>query len=241
MPAGVGLADTYARLGQLARARQVLDGLLELHPESALLHLQRGRLLKREGRATEAVAAFDRALELEPEHAEAWNQKGLALEALAQPVQAAACFEHAAKQAPQHIGYHLNLAHVQRSRGDEQSASAHYALAFQLDGNWPHVLLAQAWLQATDADAACRDGAQALRNATLVCEATSYQMPQALDVLAAAYAELREFKEAAAWQRKVLDQLPPRVPPQLKRAVAERLALYQHGQSYREPIAAGDR
>ena len=153
MPAGIGLADTYVRLGQRARARQLLDGLLERHPESALLHLERGRLLKREGRVTEAVAAFDRALDLEPEYAEVWNQKGLALEALARPVEAAACFEHAAQRVAGHIGYRLNLAHVQRVRGDERSADEHYALAFQLDGNWPHVLLAQAWLQATDADA----------------------------------------------------------------------------------------
>ena len=48
-------------------------------------------------------------------------------------------------------------------------------------------------------------------------------MPHALDVLAAAYAELGEFKEAAAWQRKLLEQLPSQAPPQIKRAVAERL------------------
>ncbi len=240
MPASIGLADSYARLGQLARAWQLLDGLLERHPNSALLHLERGRLLRREGRAAEAVAAFDRALDLEPEHAEAWSQKGLALEALARPVAAAACFEHAVQRAPGHIGYRLNLAHVQRSRGNERSAAFNYGLAFQLDGNWPHALLAQAWVQATDADAVRRDGAQALRNATLVCEATSYQMPHALDVLAAAYAEVGKFEEAAAWQRKLLEQLPGGVPPPIKRAVAERLTLYEHGQPYREHVSPSD-
>jgi cytochrome c-type biogenesis protein CcmH/NrfG len=66
-----------------------------------------------------------------------------------------------------------------------------------------------------------------------VCEATEQSDPQALDVLAAAYAELGRFGDAAASARRALDRAGGQ--PQLVQAIQERLKLYEDRLPYRAP------
>jgi hypothetical protein len=64
-------------------------------------------------------------------------------------------------------------------------------------------------------------------------------MPQAIDIQAAAHAELGQFDQAAARQRKVLALLGPGAPPAIRSAVAGRLRLYERRLPYRQgPVAS---
>jgi tetratricopeptide (TPR) repeat protein len=94
--------------------------------------------------------------------------------------------------------------------------------------------LRQAWDLATRGDARQRNGRQALRTAKLVCQATNFNAPQGLDVLAAAYAELGQFEEAVKWQRQALRLLPAELPADIRRGMEERLHLYQSHERYRQ-------
>jgi hypothetical protein len=88
-----------------------------------------------------------------------------------------------------------------------------------------------AWVLATSADPAQRDGALAVRWATQAAELTGHKNPGILDTLAAAQAEAGNFAEAVTWQRWALRLSPPEERP----ALEERLDLYLAGRPYREP------
>jgi tetratricopeptide (TPR) repeat protein len=233
------LVDALAELGDFDKSREQLEILMRADPQSASLHQELGRLYKRQGKLAEAVACYDRALALEPGFHEAWNNKGVALEGLDQFAAAAEAYRHAVDLQPEQVVYRLNFAHALWENRERASAASQFSVAFRLNSEWPKALLTEAWSLATHPDARHRNGRQALRTARITCEASDYQMPQGLDVLAAAHAELGEYKEAAALQRKALSLLPSGIAPGVKTALEERLALYEKGQPYREKAASG--
>jgi protein O-mannosyl-transferase len=239
--AGLGRARVLARLGELVQAQQQLDLLLAEDPRWAALHMERGRVFSRQRRFAEAAACFDRALEIQPNSVEAWNAKGLALERLDRFPEAASCYRRAVAQQPEGILSHLNLAYAELASGHDAEAAEQLHAAFALRPDWPGVVLAESWTWATHPQADRRDGALALRSATLVCQATHDQMAQAIDVQAAAYAELGQFDQAIARQRKVLSLLGPESSPALRSALTERLHRYEAHQPYRQDSVATGR
>jgi len=90
-----------------------------------------------------------------------------------------------------------------------------------------------AWLRATAADAAERDGAEAVRLAEHACTLTGYREPDKLDTLAAAYAEVGRFEEAVATARRALAAADP--ASDLPDDIRGRIALYQARRPYRSP------
>ena len=88
-----------------------------------------------------------------------------------------------------------------------------------------------AWVLATSADPADRDGAEAVRWAARAAELTAHKNAGVLDTLAAAEAEAGNFAEAVVWQRWALRLASPEERPGFE----ERLALYLGGRPYREP------
>lgn len=61
-----------------------------------------------------------------------------------------------------------------------------------------------AWLLATCPDPGVRDGARALRQATLACEMTDWQLYHVIIVVAAAHAECGQFDKALEYERKAV-------------------------------------
>ena len=100
-----------------------------------------------------------------------------------------------------------------------------------------------AWMFATDPDSQYRDGAEAVRLASGLCEGLSFlascrQTYNYVDTLAAAYAEMGDWEKAVATEEKAIRGLE-----QLKDADSntlagfrERLGLYKSSQPFRQPI-----
>jgi tetratricopeptide (TPR) repeat protein len=87
-----------------------------------------------------------------------------------------------------------------------------------------------AWVLATSPDASVRDGSRAVQLATRAVELTHHRSLEAVDTLAAAYAEVGRFEDAIAWQRRALGL----APPEQRAGVALRLSLYEERRPYRE-------
>jgi tetratricopeptide (TPR) repeat protein len=68
----------------------------------------------------------------------------------------------------------------------------------------PFALLVLSQLLSTCPDAAIRDGKRAVQLATKACEATDFEDPKGLEVLACAYAEAGQWKEAVRWVETAL-------------------------------------
>jgi hypothetical protein len=67
----------------------------------------------------------------------------------------------------------------------------------------------------------------------MVCQATDFQSAQALDVLAAAHAELGQFADAVVWERRAIDRAPSDTPATILEELLGRLKLYERRQPYR--------
>jgi tetratricopeptide (TPR) repeat protein len=88
----------------------------------------------------------------------------------------------------------------------------------------------QAWLAATSRDENNRNGEDARRLAKKACEATEYKWWGSLRSLAAAYAELGQFDQAAEYARKALDVAPDDEADQIQK----QLRFYRHQAAWRE-------
>ena len=109
-----------------------------------------------------------------------------------------------------------------------------YAKSLELAPKDPNAMNSVAWFLAACPDAAFRNGKKAIDHATKACELTQWKNPLFMDTLAAAYAEVGEFKEATQWQEKSLGD------PTLAKMLSEsglkdagaRLELYKKGKPY---------
>jgi tetratricopeptide (TPR) repeat protein len=95
------------------------------------------------------------------------------------------------------------IAHSRLRHYDE--AKADYEAALSIGMNDPKLLCTLAINLATDPSDAMRDGKRALELAEKACKLTDYKMGPTLDALAAAYAELGDFKSAVKWSEMAVE------------------------------------
>ncbi len=100
-------------------------------------------------------------------------------------------------------------------------------------------LAGRAMLLAACPDSKIRNGRQALADATQAGELSQWQDFQAMDALAAAYAETGDFAKAVQWKEKANEQIkksivqPGGLNPQFLQMLEAPLNLYRQGQPYR--------
>jgi tetratricopeptide (TPR) repeat protein len=102
------------------------------------------------------------------------------------------------------------------------------------DGSTLYLINQLAWWQATCPAAEARNSAEAVKNATRVCELTEWKKAQYVDTLAAAYAETGDFESAVKWQKKAISLLTKEDPAEWPAEFDGRLKLYESGKPYRE-------
>jgi tetratricopeptide (TPR) repeat protein len=185
----------------------------------------------RQGKAESAAAAIRTALAMRPAYAEAHNSLGLAL--LPQDSEhGIAAFRVAVHLEPGNSRFHCNLAWALWQAGRREAALAEYETASRIDPAWPRTQARTAWMLATHPDGRLRDGALACRLAEQACQATAYQQPQLLDVLATALAETDRFEEAARTARQALKLRPD--DEKWARQVEARLRDYESRRPFRD-------
>jgi hypothetical protein len=96
----------------------------------------------------------------------------------------------------------------------------------------PRALNALAWFLATCPDDSVRDGREAIRQATNACELTYWQEWKSIDTLAAAWAEIGDFKQAIAYQQLALEANG--VDQEARQKMEKRLDLYRKQRPIRE-------
>ena len=103
---------------------------------------------------------------------------------------------------------------------------ADYEKAIALDPKNADAYSTEAYLLSVCPAPKYRDGAKAVRYATKACELTEWHNAQAIDTLAAAYAETGDFDKAIQFQKQA-DEMDKKADP-------DRLALYEKHQPFRD-------
>jgi tetratricopeptide (TPR) repeat protein len=118
------LAAIAGQLGAPRRGIELVQKVITLRPGLADGPIQLAKLLKQDGRVSEAIAALERAIVLEPNSAAAYNDLGLIHLAESDVAQAAACFGRAIEISPD-----LAIAHYNKGLALERQGCRPQAVA----------------------------------------------------------------------------------------------------------------
>ncbi len=97
-----------------------------------------------------------------------------------------------------------------------------------------------AWILATHKDVEIRDGTEAVELGEQACRLEEYKVPIYLDTLAAAYAEVGEFKQAVQTAQRALQLARDAGQKKLVREIESRLESYRAKRPWRESFDSED-
>jgi tetratricopeptide (TPR) repeat protein len=176
----------------------------------------------------DAIANYSRAIELDPKWFDYFG-RGVAYRAKGDEAQAQQNFDEGIAIAPTVSTLYVYRGVVLNARGDAAGARADFYKVSALISNSRGAFNRYGWALAASPISAYRDGPTAILYATHACDLTSWKDANALDTLAAAYAEAGQFDEAVKWQTSALALLG-----NVDRDEFEaRLAMYRRREPYR--------
>lgn len=228
----LGLA--YLELQRPDDAIKEFEAALSANPDLVEAHGALAFELLKRKRHAEAQAHFDEALRRRPDFVEAHTGMGLSLAAQSRLPEAMTHLSEAARLKPDDPRIRLYLGSTLAAQGRRTEALEQYRAAYQSSPDWPLLLANYAWLLAAAPEAQLRNGAQAVQMAERACELTRRQMVEAVDTLAAAYAETGRFNEAATTARQALALAKAGGNDLLAARIQQRIELYQASQPFRE-------
>jgi len=226
--AGVALAAKGDTEGAIAHYRDAI----RLDPNFGAAHNNLAATFAKAGRLEDAIAQYVEAIRLSPLRAEPhWNLGGV-LQAAGRLQEAVPHLRAAVFFNPQaEMRYRLAIAYAQAGQAGEAQIELEQVLREHPDSNAAEAKLA--WLLATANDARLRSGRRAVQLAEDAAQRTQHGDANVLNSLAAAYAEVGRYSEAANVAAQAIEVATSN-QTELRDALPERLARYRTGQPVRD-------
>jgi tetratricopeptide (TPR) repeat protein len=183
---------------QFQKALADYDEAIRLEPNRPVTLSNRGVLCASNSEFARAIRDFDEAIRLDPHYAAAFNNRGMVRCHEKEFDNALADFGEAIRLDPKCSRAFNNRALIWWARGDFKQAISDFNDAIQLSFNNRLALRNYAWLLATCADARHRSGNKAVELATNACELGRWTDFRDIVTLAAASAEVGDFRDAMA-------------------------------------------
>ncbi len=220
-------ARPAAALAPLTKAIQLKPGYTDAHYNlaNAYAALKQTPL---------ALAQYQAALRLNPNHDWALFKLGNLALAEGKPEAAVAQYRAALAVNANLAEAHYQLATLLVPHQEVEEGIQHLREALRLKPNWLEPLNNLAWLLATHPKPKYRNGPEAVRLAAQAVELTSSKDDEALDTLAAAYAETGYFIEAVKTSRKAIELAELVGHQVLAGEIQKRRSEYEAGRPHRE-------
>ena len=216
-------------MGRYEEALPHFHAALEAQPRSAMAHYNLGLSLAGLGRLDEAIAAYRRALEIEPYQFSANRKLGAALGSQGRFAEALVPIEKALAIRPDDAETRRSAAVTLTLLGRVEEGIARYRELLETDPGDLDALNNIAWIRAAHADAAHRDGREAVQLAERARDRSPEPNAILCDTLAAAYAEAGRFQEAAAACQQAIELARASGEEGEARRFEEHLALFRAG------------
>jgi tetratricopeptide (TPR) repeat protein len=223
------LGDCLLQTGRGAEAIAQYEKAVELKPDFVAARNNLGFALFEAGRTSEATGQFQKVLELEPTFTEARYNLALSFFQMGRLDEAISQCRRVVEQQPGFVPAYNTLGDALRRKGMAAAAIANYQKAVELQPQFTSAELSLAWMLATWPEPGIRDGARALALAQKACQSSPGQDPQALRVLAAAYAETGRFADALAAAKQALALAETQSNARLSQSLPNEIELYQTG------------
>ncbi|MEY2491960.1 MAG: protein O-mannosyl-transferase, partial [Verrucomicrobiota bacterium] len=234
-------ADAHFNLARLLVEKGDANAALEhyrraitLRPSEADAHNNYGSALLQLGRMDDAKHEYETAIALQPDYVDAhlnlaalFLQRGRTSEAIAQ-------LEKAKGVAPHDASVRTSLGNALMKGGRTRDAIMEFNQALAIKPNEIGPLNSLAWILATSADAAARDGARAVQLAERANQMTPDADPVILHTLAAAYAEAGRFDDAVITARRGMGEANKNGNNAVYNALRDELQLYELGLPYHQ-------
>jgi protein O-mannosyl-transferase len=228
------LGLVLARRGRLDEAITHYQQALNTEPNDPKFHRNLGTALISRGQPAQAVIHFRKALEGMPDDARLHDFLGLALAASGHIDEAMVHYRKALEINPDDATAHGNLALALAASGKPGEGITHYRRALEINPDSVQIQNNLAWLLATYPDASIRNGSEAIELAQRAFQHSEGRQPEILNTLAAAYAEMGRFPEAAETARRAFDRALAQDKTTLADAIQARIKLYRAGSRYYE-------
>ena len=228
------LANALTRLDQVESAIDHYQQAVALNPHYAAAYFNLGNALADQNRLAEAMDQWRQASTLEPKMPGPYIGLGRGLLTLGEPAEAAHQLETAVQLQPSHpeAWFLLAVAHLYERKYRE--ALDELRKARSLEPGDPRIGSTLVWVLATATDDTVRDGHEALALARALVKLEDPAMPQTLDALAAAYAEVGRFGEAVETARQAARLAGKLNLDELSERILARMKLYEAGLPYRD-------
>jgi protein O-mannosyl-transferase len=217
----INLGIELVRQGKIERGLEHFRQAVSIEPGYWYGSLALGAALVRDGKPAEAVPYLETALHQHPESAEAQSALREAREKLAAAVPADSetrRYEH---------------ARALLAAGQPEEAKNELRAALRLSPSFSPAATLLCAMLATSADATASEREEALALARGLCEQSANRDPNALDLLAAAEAQLGRYDEAIATAERAIRLADASGQKKLSRVIADRLAVYKSRRPYR--------
>lgn len=239
VPVHVSVGAVLARRGRFDEAASHFQRAIELDPNSTGAHSNLGKLYQLQGRLDEATTHFFRAMDIEQHNPAAHFELAGVLLQRQRVDLAVEHLQKALELDPKLLDAHLALAKALASQGNYAASVARLEDAVASDPNNLRPVNDLAWLLAVCPDEQVRDGARAVQLAERACRATRHSNPVLLGTLAAAYAEVGRFPQAADTAAKALELVVPQ-DKLLAEGLHRQLQLYRSGRPCRDSLGVPD-
>lgn len=207
---------------------------IEFDPKACEARTALGMAYARKNEFDRALPPLSEAIRVNPYHIDAHVAAAYVLQNLGRIDEAILGYQAALKLNPHHKPALFNLGNTLMLARRYAEAITYFRRLIQLDAQSVDSLNRLAWVLSTAADAAVRNGAEAVQLATRSCELTRYQNPQSLNSLAAAYAEAGRFEDAVDTAKQAFALAQASGQTGLAGILQKLLELYQARQPYRE-------
>ncbi|MEE8165154.1 MAG: tetratricopeptide repeat protein [Myxococcota bacterium] len=223
----------YLERGQIEAAVREFGKALQARAD-AEAHDNLGMALQYTGRFDEAAEHHRAALALRPTYRSALTNLGTALFQLGELEEAIATVEKARHADRTYADAYLYLGTFHASLGRWAEAIDVFREGLANARYDYRIANRLAWLLATTTRSELRDGAEAVRLAETSCEVTGYRDPEALDALAAAYAETAQFDKAMVAAQRAHRLATSGRRTDLAERIRLRMETYESNRPYRE-------
>jgi spermidine synthase len=229
------LGNVLYRLGRLSEAAPCYRTALKLDPHYVTARYNLAMVLKEQGQALEAIEQLRRMLELDTVSTGALFELATLLETTDQIADAQRTCSRLLEIAPRDArGYSLGATLLDRL-DDPRAALELLRRGHEQIPEDVEITRGLAWRLATAAHPEIRDGEEAVRLAEELVGAAGTDDPQALDVLAAAYAQAGRFVDAVHTARRAVERADKLGLATLAAEITMRLNLYEDGKPYYRP------
>jgi tetratricopeptide (TPR) repeat protein len=236
-PAMCNYGNVLIAQGKIDEAIAKYKEAVDLKPDYAEAQYCLGNVLVQHGRLAEGIEHLRRAVEINPRNAVAHFNLGVALVQMGNLNEAAQYYENAIKLDPGRAEAHINLGILFYQVGQYPNAVNEWREAIRLQPETVPVLTLLAHLLATYPDAALRNGLEAVALAERAAQRTGGYEPEALRILAEAYAEAGRFPSALSTAQRALEIAKGQGKKQLVDKLQEEINLYKTTSAVREPPA----